>query len=115
VAVSCQEELSCPSEVEAPEGYVNLSFSATVPDMDLVSTRAVDPDGGGIQHIILYCFDSYGLFITTVSLSGDEHTPDGNTPSLTGTFKATVPDHTDIVHIVGNQVITDFSEDEFRN
>lgn len=115
VAVSCQEELSCPSEVEAPEGYVNLSFSATVPDMDLVSTRAVDPDGGGIQHIILYCFDSYGLFITTVSLSGDEHTPDGNTPSLAGTFKATVPDHTDIVHIVGNQVITDFSEDEFRN
>lgn len=115
LAVSCQEEILHTSPDEAPEGYMNISFSAQVPDMKVVDTKAVDPDGGGIQHIILYCFDSYGLFITTVNLSGEDHTPDGNNPSLAGSFKATIPDYTDVVHVVGNQVMTDFSEDELRN
>lgn len=110
--VSCQREdfgLGQGSE------QLDLSFRVQIPDMTQVSTKAVDPDGGGIQHIILYCFDEYGLFVTTTTLTGDSHTPDGSNPSLSGTFKATVPDHTKTVHIVGNQLLMDFDESEYRN
>jgi len=110
--VSCQREdfgLGQGSE------QLDLSFRVQIPDMTQVSTKAVDPDGGGIQHIILYCFDEYGLFVTTTTLTGDSHTPDGSNPSLSGTFKATVPDHTKTVHIVGNQLLMDFDESEYRD
>ena len=110
--VSCQREdfgLGQGSE------QLDLSFRVQIPDMTQIRTKAVDPDGGGIQHIILYCFDEYGLFITTTTLTGDSHTPDGSNPSLSGTFKATVPDHTKTVHIVGNQLLMDFDESEYRD
>ena len=92
-----------------------LKIDVVVPDMKQVDTKAVDPDGGGVQNIVLYCFDGYGLFISTVSLSGEEHKPDGSEPSLSGSFQATVPDHTQIVHIVGNQNLTGFLEEDYRN
>ena len=112
LAVSCQrEDLAVPSDGDAFE----LAFRVQISDMAEVATKAVDPDGGGIQHIILYCFDEYGLFITTTTLSGNSHTPDGSNPSLSGTFKATVPDHTKTVHVVGNQLLMDFDESAFRN
>lgn len=109
---SCQREEFGVGQV--PE-HLDISFRVQISDMSEVCTKAVDPDGGGVQHIILYCFDEYGLFITTTTLTGDSHTPDGANPSLSGTFKATVPDHTKTVHIVGNQLLMDFDESEFRN
>ena len=109
---SCQRE---DFGVDTAPESLELAFRVQIPDMTEVSTKAVDPDGGGVQHIILYCFDEYGLFITTITLTGDSHTPDNSNPSLSGTFKATVPDHTETVHIVGNQLLADFDESDFRN
>lgn len=108
--LSCQEEIFEP----LTDG-VALNLNVVVPDMNEIATKAVDPDGKGIQNIVLYCFDSYGLFITTVSLTGDEHKPDQSQPSLAGSFRATIPDHTEIVHIVGNQNLTGFLEEDYRN
>ena len=112
---SCQGEELRPDGGMSSDGTVELSFGVVVPDMAEVTTRAVDPDGGGVQHIVLYCFDSYGLFITTTTLTGDDHHPDNAEPSLSGTFRATVPDHTKTVHIVGNQNLNGFQEDDYRN
>ena len=67
-----------------------LDFDVVVPDMNRVATKAVDPDGRGVQNIVLYCFDSYGLFITTISLTGEDHSPDASQPSLSGSFKVTM-------------------------
>ena len=113
MAVSCHLDDLYPSVGE--EKNLVLNIDVVVPDMKQVQTRAVDPDGGGVQNIVLYCFDSYGLFITTVSLTGDEHKPDNSEPSLSGSFQATVPDHTQIVHVVGNQNLTGFLEEDYRN
>ena len=113
VAVSCHEDELYPSEGQS-DGLV-LDFDVVVPDMNQVATKAVDPDGRGVQNIVLYCFDSYGLFITTVSLTGEDHKPDASEPSLSGSFKATVPDHTVVVHVVGNQNLTGFREEDYRN
>jgi hypothetical protein len=60
---SCSEsELWQNPQTEARDGYIMLNFKTEIPAMQEVVTRAVDPDGGGVQDMTLFCFDSYGLF-----------------------------------------------------
>lgn len=110
MSVSCQKEIF-PS-VEDMDGYITLNLSVNVPDMQKVSTRAVDPDGGGVQKITLFCFDRYGLFITTVSA---DVKPSGGDISLQGSFSATIPDHSEVVHLVGNQNLSYFADTDYLN
>lgn len=113
LSVSCQEDKWLGEGVEVPDGYVALSFSARIPAMEEVMTRSVDPDGGGVQDMSLFCFDSYGLFITTVR--NVEVTVTGEVSDLTGTCTAVVPENTRTIHFLANQNLTDFQEDHFRN
>lgn len=83
--VSCRQDDLPDSMPTAHEGYVALRFSADIPAMQEVVTRSVDPDGGGVQDMTLFCFDSYGLFTTTVEA---KVTPTGNGAGLTGNFEA---------------------------
>ena len=109
---SCyKDELQLIATEETPTGHKTIEFMAQVPQMEIVNTRAVDPDGGGVQQITVFCFDENSLFITTVTA---ELTSDGATPSLNGKFKVTVPDHTATIHLVGNQNLTYFREDNYR-
>ena len=109
---SCyKDELYLPPTEEVPAGYKAIVFMAQVPQMEIVNTRAVDPDGGGVQQITVFCFDENSLFITTVTA---DLTSDGTTPSLNGKFKVTVPNHTATMHLVGNQNLTYFREDNYR-
>lgn len=109
---SChKDELQLPQNEEAPMGYKTIEFMAQVPQMEIVNTRAVDPDGGGVQQMTVFCFDENSLFITTVTA---DLTSDGANPSLSGKFKVTVPDHTETMHLVGNQNLTYFREDNYR-
>ena len=62
--VSCQGEE--PLHTEVPDGYVTLRFMMDVAVQDNVWTKAVDPDGGGVQQMQVFCFDANGIFITTV-------------------------------------------------
>ena len=107
--VACQQdELGMDTQL-VKEGYVSLHFNTNVPAMEVVQTRAVDLDGGGVQNMTLFCFDRYGLFITTVSAELTTQT------ATTGSFTALVPEHTRRIHFVANQVLTDFAQDQFRN
>lgn len=99
-------------QMHAPEGDgQRLEFVAQVPDMSLVETRAVDPDGGGVQQITIFCFDENNLFISTVTAEMQEA---GNSISLNGRFRVTVPDHAVMLQLVGNQNLTYFREDNYR-
>ena len=109
LSVSCREDEWFDPSPAAREGYVALRFSADVPAMEKVATRAVDPDGGGVQDMTLFCFDSYGLFITTVTAEVI------STDVSNGTFQAQVPENTRTVHFLANQVMTDFEQDQFRS
>ena len=91
------------------DGYIALRFSAEIPDMQEVETRAVDPDGGGVQNMTLFCFDTYGLFISTATA-----TIHSTTDLLNGTFDAQVPDNTRTIHFLANQNMSEFKEDDFR-
>ncbi len=107
--VSCRKDDLLDPLSAAREGYVTLRFNADVPAMQEVLTRSVDPDGGGVQDMTLFCFDSYGLFITTASATVS------TTNATTGSFTAEVPENTRNIHFVANQNMTDFKEDQFRN
>lgn len=109
LSVSCREDEWFDPSPAAREGYVALRFSADVPAMEKVATRAVDPDGGGVQDMTLFCFDSYGLFITTITAEVI------STDVSNGTFQAQVPENTRTVHFLANQVMTDFEQDQFRS
>lgn len=108
---SCQEPviLDTPND-PVQDGYVRVSFSAEVPDMTEVKTKVVDPDGEDISNMTLFCFDSRGLFLSTVSAT---LTPDSDTPSLSGKFDAVIPEHTDRIHFVANQNMSLFPESSF--
>ena len=110
--VACRSEDLLPPVIgESHEGYRTIEFVTSVPEMDMIQTRAVDPDGGGVQQITVFCFDENDLFITTVTagLSADS----GN-PSLSGKFKVSVPNQTVTMQLVGNQNLTYFREDNYR-
>ena len=92
-------------------GYKSIEFVAQVPDMSAVETRAVDPDGGGVQQITVFCFDDNSLFISTVTA---EMKNASGSISLNGKFRVTVPDHAMTLQLVGNQNLTYFREDNYR-
>ena len=105
--VSCNEDELWKNHT-LRDGYVALRFTANIPDMQEVVTRTVDPDGGGVQDMTLFCFDSYGLFISTATATL------APTSDLTGTFDAQVPDNTRTIHFLANQNMSEFKEDDFR-
>lgn len=108
---SCMDDFVGQEMDVTPDGYKTLEFVAQVPDMNVVQTKAVDPDGGGVQQMTVFCFDANDLFITTVAA---DITPDTANPSLSGRLKVTVPDHTVTIQLVGNQNLTYFREDNYR-
>lgn len=111
--LSCQEEVLAPDKVQ--DGYVAVRFMTDVAFMESVQTRAVDPDGGGVQQMQVFCFDINGIFITTVkaNLSPDAPEP-GAIASMSGKVEAVVPEHTHVLQLVGNQNLTFFEEDKYR-
>ncbi len=112
--VSCvEDELWKNPQTGVRDGYIALNFSADIPAMQEVVTRSVDPDGGGVQDMTLFCFDSYGLFITTAKAEVKVENP--GPENMTGTFKAEVPENTRTIHFLANQNTDEFKEDDFRN
>lgn len=112
--VSCvEDELWKNPQTGVRDGYIALNFSADIPAMQEVVTRSVDPDGGGVQDMMLFCFDSYGLFITTAK--AEVKVENSGPENMTGTFKAEVPENTRTIHFLANQNTDEFKEDDFRN
>ena len=120
VALGAMLTLSCHHDITTDmggdnsprDGYVQINFETRCPDMTEVATRGVDPDGVGVQDLTLFCFDAYGIFLTTVKAS---ITPDEPQPSVRGRFSAEVPDITRRIHFLANQNMSYVDESKFRN
>ena len=113
LALSCQNDE--PLNTEVPEGYVTIRFMMDVAVQDQVWTKAVDPDGGGVQQMQVFCFDENGIFITTVKAKLTHDAPEeGSTVSMSGSVEVSVPEHAEILQLVGNQNLTFFEEDSYR-
>ena len=97
LALSCQsEDFLLPDMPEQRPGYVNVEFSTSVPAMDVVHTKAVDPDGEAITKLVLFCFNDRGLFVTSEAVSPVVSS------DFTGKYNVELPVVTDRVHIVAN-------------
>ena len=100
-AVSCvREDFPQPETEAVPEGYMKIEFAANIADPTSVTTRAVDPDGLDVNNMTLFCFNEFGLFISTETATIRQHTNDGISDS--GTYTAQIPSHTRIIHFLGN-------------
>ena len=102
LALACTSCRQTPVEVvpeAVPGDVLHVEIAVTVPDMPVVTTRSVDPDGLGIQSMTLLCFDRDGLFLSRVKPSA----LDVHTDQLSGTLSADVPSRTQIIHFLANQ------------
>lgn len=93
---------------------VSIKLGVKIPDPIEVATRAVDPDGSGIQTMTLFCFDEQGLLISTATATLDPNPNDPDNESG-GIFDADIPNTTRIIHLLANQNLSQFKEDDFRN
>lgn len=114
VMASCQSDIDVvpPVQDTTPEGWVEVEFTANTPLMTEVVVRGVDPDGIDVQNLTLFCFNDFGLYITHVEATLN---PAIETPSLSGTYKATIPEDTRIIHFVGNQNPNLYEPEMFLN
>ena len=113
----CQREDIVPvvpdnnSDIGVFGDYIKMKLNVVAPDPIKVGTKAVDPDGKGVQTMTLFCFDEYGLFISTATASIEQNL---NDIEAGGIFDAFIPNTTRIMHLVGNQNMTPFKEEDFR-
>lgn len=112
IAASCQRDAIdeiVPQEpvVEVPEGYTYVEFEANISDIQRHSTRAVDPDGLHLSNMTLFCFNEFGLYISSEEATLTSYSEDS------GHFKAVIPNHTEIIHFIGNHSEGLFDESEF--
>lgn len=98
----------------ADGSLVRVRFGVKIPDPISVATRAVDPDGNGIQTMTLFCFNGEGLLISTATaiLEPDPNDKDNETG---GILDADIPNTTRVIHLLANQNMSQFKEGEFRN
>lgn len=105
--VACHQEDPLAEQPIAPEAQgdmISIRFGAVIPDEIKVDTRAVDPDGRGIQNMSLFCFNGEGLLISVESAS----VPASVTGQTAGTFDAKIPNNTRIIHFLANQNVSRF-------
>ena len=113
VPVSCvREDFPQPVPEDVPDGYTKIEFAANITDPTSVTTRAVDPDGLDVNNMTLFCFNEFGLFISTETATLVRHTNvEGISDS--GLYTATIPSHTSIIHFLANHSEGLYDESNF--
>ena len=111
---SClREDIGMPLPSDVPEGYTKLTFRANISAPTVVDTRAVDPDGLDVNNMTLFCFNEFGLYISSeeAQLVPGTKTEDGISES--GEYTAVVPSHTRIIHFLANHSSGLYDESDF--
>ena len=114
IVSSCVEEVfvhenTSDVEVGVYGDEMRLDLNFVAPDPVLMATRAVDPDGKTLQNLTLFCFDANGLFLTTATAQVKGNSDD----NLSGTFGATIPKTTRIIHLLANQNMSSFDKNDY--
>ncbi len=107
--MACHQDDLLAEQPFAPEtqsDMISIRFGAVIPDEIKVDTRAVDPDGRGIQTLNLLCFNGEGLLISVEQAN----VPASVTGQTSGTFDAKIPNNTRIIHLLANQNMGRFDE-----
>lgn len=110
VFAACQDDMPVnrPTGGLDADGNVRLCFNTEIPDMEQVQTRAVDPDGYGVNSLWLFCFDQYRHYIGRVQADVAHEGSSEN--HLSGSFTATIPGATRHLHFIANLNVNDFED-----
>ena len=112
---SCTREdvIIAPVVDNIPEGYTKITFRANISSPTVVDSRAVDPDGLDVNNMTLFCFNEFGLYISSEEayLVPDSKSEDGISES--GEYTAVVPSHTRIIHFLANHSSGLYDERDF--
>ncbi len=111
---SClREDIITPNIDNVPEGYTKIAFRANIAKPSVVDTRAVDPDGLDVNNMTLFCFNEFGLYISSeeAQLVPGSKTEDGISES--GEYTAVVPSQTRIIHFLANHSSGLYDESDF--
>ena len=111
---SCVEQSFVEPQIDnIPEGYTKISFRANISSPTVMDTRAVDPDGLDVNNMTLFCFNEFGLYISSeeAQLVPDSKTEDGISES--GEYTAVIPSHTHIIHFLANHSRGLYDERDF--
>lgn len=110
VFAACQDDMPVnrPAGGLDADGNVRLCFLTEIPDMEQVQTRAVDPDGYGVNSLWLFCFDQYRHYIGRVQADVAHEGSSEN--HLSGSFTATIPGATRHLHFIANLNVNDFED-----
>lgn len=94
---------------------VSLRFTASVPDLENVSSRSVDPDGEPISMMWLFMFDESGRYLGHVKAENLTTSSSGRTEAGTnykGNFTATVTSSVRRIHFVANYNSADINDND---
>lgn len=110
VFAACQDDMPVnrPAGGLDADGNVRLYFLTEIPDMEQVQTRAVDPDGYGVNSLWLFCFDQYRHYIGRVQAEVSQ--TGSSEDKLSGSFTATIPGATRYLHFIANLNVNDFED-----
>lgn len=110
VFAACQDDMPVnrPAGGLDADGNVRLCFLTEIPDMEQVQTRAVDPDGYGVNSLWLFCFDQYRHYIGRVQAEVSQTGSSEN--HLSGSFTAIIPGATRHLHFIANLNVNDFED-----
>lgn len=110
-----REDIDVPQIDDVPEGYTRVTFKASAPSPTIgVGTRAVDPDGLDVNNMTLFCFNEFGLYISSEAATLKAHAADPGTGiSDKGTYEAVIPSHTRIIHFLANHSKGLYDEKDF--
>ena len=112
---ACVDEEAVKSSSGNGSDEVTLCFTATVPGLETVATRSVDPDGEPISMMWLFMFDENGHYLGHVKADNLTTTTTGSTEAgtnYTGTFTATVTSSVRRIHFVANYNSADINDSD---
>ena len=113
---SCVQEevVVTPVVDDVPEGYTKITFTANIASPTTnIGTRAVDPDGLDVNNMTLFCFNEFGLYISSEEATLVLGTKAEDGISESGTYEAVVPSHTHIIHFLANHSKGLYDEKDF--
>ena len=102
-----------PQVDNTPDGWTQITFRANMATPTVVDTRAVDPDGLDVNNMTLFCFNEFGLYISSeqAKIVPGSKTEDGISES--GVYTAVIPSHTHIIHFLANHSSGLYDEADF--
>lgn len=109
-----REDIDVPQIDDVPEGYTRVTFKASAPSPTIgVSTRAVDPDGLDVNNMTLFCFNEFGLYISSEAAQIVPGSKTETGISESGKYTAVIPSHTRIIHFLANHSAGLYDETDF--